>query len=108
EIALQLSGVRQRALAERLAHPLDQRSDQRRPARPASIDRGLVDPGPGHDLVHAKAGVSRARELDDGGLADATHHLLPASPEGALGATRFSESTTHARTLASPASRWQL
>src|SRR6476659_9504493 len=36
EITLQLSSVRQGALAKRLAHPLDERRDERCPARPAS------------------------------------------------------------------------
>src|SRR5919198_4306876 len=95
EITLQLSGVRQRALAKRLPHPFDQRSDERCPARPASIDRGLVDPSHRHDLGHAKAGVSGARELDHRGIEHATHHFLAASPEGPLGATRRCGSAPH-------------
>ena len=88
EVALERSGVGQRRLSQRRSHSVDERRDERRAARPAPIDRGLVDRGPRRDHVHSKAVVARVRELDDRGIEHATHHLLAASPEGPLGATR--------------------
>jgi hypothetical protein len=100
EIALERSGVGQRALPQGRSHAVDESSDERRPAGPAPIDGRLVDRGASCDRVHSKAVVAGARELDHRGVEHAANDLLATSPQDPLGPPRGSRGAGHRVSIA--------